>query len=177
MKFMLGVNYWGREWGTEMWRHYDGGSIREELKTLADYGVRCMRVFPNWRDFQPIDINYSYHGKHEEYVNVNTGECVYDDGVDMDRIEEFRDFCRAAEEHGMTLVVSIVTGWMSGRLFIPPAICGQNPITSPEARMLMRRFIHRFVRELKNEKSIVMWDLGNECNCIGDVDNEYESYE
>ena len=177
MKFMLGVNYWGREWGTEMWRHYDGGSIREELKTLADYGVRCMRVFPNWRDFQPIDINYSYQGKHEEYINVNTGECVYDDGVDMDRIEEFRDFCRAAEEHGMTLVVSIVTGWMSGRLFIPPAISGQNPITSPEARMLMRRFIHRFVRELKNEKSIVMWDLGNECNCIGDVDNEYESYE
>ena len=177
MKFMLGVNYWGRDWGTEMWRHYDGEAIRKELKTLADYGVRCMRVFPNWRDFQPIDMNYGYQGVRGEYVNANTGAPVYDDGVDMDRIEDFRDFCHAAEECGMTLVVSIVTGWMSGRLFVPPAISGQNAITSPEARMLMRRFIHRFVKELKNEKSIVMWDLGNECNCMATVENEFEAYE
>ena len=176
MKFMLGVNYWGRDWGTEMWRHYDGEAIRRELRTLADHGVRCLRVFPNWRDFQPIDRNYGFQGAHGEYVNANTGAPVYDDGVDMDRIADFRDFCHAAEACGLTLVVSIVTGWMSGRLFCPPALNGQNLITSPEARMLMRRFIHRFVGELKNEKSIVMWDLGNECNCMAPVENEFEAY-
>ena len=29
---------------------------------------------------------------------------------------------------------------------------------------------------MKNEKSIVMWDLGNECNCMAPVDNEFEAY-
>lgn len=174
---MLGVNYWGRDYGTEMWRHYDGKAIREELKKLAEYGVRCMRVFPNWRDFQPIDANYCYQGDRGEYVNANTGKPVYDDGVDMDRIADFRDFCHAAEQNGMTLVVSVVTGWMSGRLFVPPVLKGKNLITDPEARMLMRRFIHRFVKELKNEKCIVMWDLGNECNCMGVAETEFEAYE
>ena len=28
MKYILGANYWGRKWGTEMWRHYDGTEIR-----------------------------------------------------------------------------------------------------------------------------------------------------
>ena len=177
MKFMLGVNYWGRDYGTEMWRHYDGKAIRKELKQLSEYGVRCMRVFPNWRDFQPVDLTYQYQGVRCEYVNANTGKPVYDDGVDMDRIADFRDFCHAAEENGMTLVVSIVTGWMSGRLFFPPALNGKNLITDPEARMFMRRFIHRFVSELKNEQCIVMWDLGNECNCMGAPENEFEAYE
>ena len=177
MEFMLGVNYWGRDYGTEMWRHYDGKAIRKELKQLSEYGVRCMRVFPNWRDFQPVDMTYSYQGECAEYVNVNTGEPVYDDGIDQNRIEDFRDFCHAAEENGMTLVVSVVTGWMSGRLFVPPVLNGKNLTNDPEVRMLMRRFIHRFVKELKNEKSIVMWDLGNECNCMGVAANEYEAYE
>ena len=176
MEFMLGVNYWGRDYGTEMWLHYDKDAIRRELKQLSEYGVRCMRVFPNWRDFQPIDKSYGHLGKFGEYTNSHDGSVVFGDGVDMDRIEDFRDFCRAAEENQMTLVVSIVTGWMSGRLFVPPAINGKNPITDPEALMLMRRFIHRFVRELKDEKSIIMWDLGNECNCMGPVWSAFDSY-
>ena len=176
MKFMLGVNYWGRAHGTEMWLHYDGSQIREELKQLARYGVRCMRVFPNWRDFQPVDRAYGWRGMHGEYVHSRTGMPVYDDGVDRDRIEEFRDFCHAAAENGIELVVAIVTGWMSGRLFNPPALNGKNLITDPEALMWMRRYVRRFVRELKSEKAITVWDLGNECNCLGEAATSYEAY-
>jgi hypothetical protein len=176
MKFMLGVNYWGRDYATEMWQHYDGARIRDELTVLSGYGVRCMRVFPNWRDFQPVESAYRWRGAHGEYLNSNTGAQVYDDGVDPEQIECFRDFCHAAEENGITLVVSVVTGWMSGRLYTPPALSGKNLINDPEALMWMRRFIHRFVRELKNEKAIVMWDLGNECNCLGMANSRYEAY-
>ncbi|MBQ8743242.1 MAG: hypothetical protein IJZ03_09335 [Clostridia bacterium] len=176
MEFMLGVNYWGRDYGTEMWLHYDPQAIRNEMKQLYDCGVRCMRVFPNWRDFQPIEKAYGHLGRFVEYVNSHDGRPVYGDGVDMDRIEEFHDFCQAAQEVGMTLVVSIVTGWMSGRLFVPPAISGKNPILDPEALVLTRRYVHRFVKELKNEKSIIMWDLGNESNCMGPVGNPFDAY-
>ena len=175
-KFMLGCNYWGRDWGTEMWLHYDGAKIREEMKTLHEYGVRCMRVFPNWRDFQPVERAYKFRGGHGEYVNAYTGETVHDDGVDPAQIENFKDFCDAAEENGIELVVSIVTGWMSGKLYCPPVLNGKNLIADPEALMWMRRFIHRFVRELKDKKAIIMWDLGNESNCMGEAKTPYEAY-
>lgn len=176
MKFLLGVNYWGKDYGTEMWRYYDGTRIREELKTLSKYGVRVLRVFPNWRDFQPVERAYAWQATHGEYVNANTDVPVYDDGVDPEMIEKFRDFCRAAEECGLELVVSIVTGWMSGRLFSPPVLRGKNLITDAEALMWMRRFICRFVREFKDERCIVSWDLGNECNCLGEASNPAEAY-
>ena len=174
--FYLGCNYWARDWGTEMWLHYDGKKIREELKLLSEYGVRCMRVFPNWRDFQPVERAYKYQGGHGEYVNAYTGETVHDDGVDPAQIENFKDFCDAAEEYGIDLVVSIVTGWMSGKLYCPPVLNGKNLISDHEALMWMRRFVHHFVRELKDKKAIVMWDLGNECNCMGLAKNAYEAY-
>ena len=176
MKYMLGANYWGRRWGTEMWLHYDKKEVREELKQLSEWGVRCLRVFPNWRDFQPVEKAYAWQGTFGEYVNSNSGVPVYDDGVDEGQIENFRDFCRAAGEFGIELVVSIVTGWMSGKLFTPPVLNGKNLITDPEALMWMRRFIHRFVSEFKNERCIISWDLGNECNCLGRAETEYEAY-
>jgi len=176
MKFMLGVNYWGRDYATEMWKHYDGKRIREEFAQLYEYGVRYLRVFPNWRDFQPVDRQYRWGGNHGEFINVNTGEPVWDDGVDMQQIENFRDLCHAAEENGLKLVVSIVTGWMSGKLYIPPVLNGKNLVCDSEALMWMRRFIHRFVKELKNEKTIVVWDLGNECNCLGEAKDAFEAY-
>lgn len=176
MRFILGVNYWGADYGTEMWRHYDGKRIREEMKQLSEYGVQSLRVFPNWRDFQPVDTQPGYRGIVQQYININTGEVVTDEGVDMGRIEEFRDFCHAAEEYAITLVVGVVTGWMSGKLYYPPCLANKNIITDPEAQTWMRRYIHRFVRELKNEKAIIMWDLGNECNCLGPVSSPYEAY-
>ena len=176
MKYMLGANYWARRWGTEMWLHYDEKEIREEMKQLSEWGVRCLRVFPNWRDFQPVDRAYAWQGLHGEYISSRTGEPVYGDGVDSEQIENFRDFCHAAEENGIELVVSIVTGWMSGKLFAPPVLNGKNLISDAEALMWMRRFIHRFVRELKDERSIVLWDLGNECNCLGTAKDQYEAY-
>jgi len=174
---MLGANYWSSEWGTEMWLHYDGKMIREDLKKLSQYGVENLRIFPNWRDFQPVDRAYAWRGKHGEYINTKTGEPVYDDGVDMQMIEHMRDFCKAAEEYNIELVVSIVTGWMSGRLFVPPVLQGKNLISDPEALMWMRRFIKRLVHELKDEKSIVMWGLGNECNCLGHAKTSFEAYQ
>ena len=176
MKYMLGANYWGLDHGTEMWLHYDGKKIREEFKTLSEYGIKILRVFPNWRDFQPVDKSYSWAGFGGEYVHSRTREPVTGDGVDMDRIAEFHDLCKAAEEYDIKLIVSIVTGWMSGMLYVPPVINGKNLISDHECLMWMRKYIHKFVKEMKNEKCIIMWDLGNESNCMGVAKNRAEAY-
>lgn len=178
MKFMLGANYWGADYGTEMWLHYDGARIRTEMKQLYEYGIRYLRVFPNWRDFQPLEKAIGHEAKSMQYIHSVTKKpfSPTSDGVDMDRIADFRDFCHAADENGIKLVVSIVTGWMSGRLFIPPALVNKNVITDYEALSLTKRFVHRFVRELKNEPAIVMWDLGNESNDMCPADNIFEAY-
>ena len=40
----------------------------------------------------------------------------------------------------------------------------------------MKRFIKCFVNGVKECKNIVMWDIGNECNCLGTAENRYEAY-
>ena len=97
-EYLLGCNYWGADYGTDMWRHYDPVRIRQEMKQLSEYGVRCMRVFPNWRDFQPVEIQYAWRGYFGEYANALTEEPILDDGVSQEQLDNFRDFANAAKE-------------------------------------------------------------------------------
>jgi hypothetical protein len=45
----------------------------------------------------------------------------------------FAAFADMAEKRGLQLLVGLVTGWMSGRLFVPPAFAGCNVLTDPLA--------------------------------------------
>ena len=128
MDFILGCNYWASNAGTEMWNQWSEEAVREDFEILSSHGVEYLRVFPNWRDFQPVDEGFAWRGRHGEYVNANTGEPVTGDGVDMDMIANFRNFCSIAAEYGIELVVSIVTGWMSGKLFVPPVLKGKHRV-------------------------------------------------
>ena len=53
-RMTLGVNYWASHAATEMWRKWDAKAVEEDLRVLAENGMRLLRVFPNWSDFQPI---------------------------------------------------------------------------------------------------------------------------
>ena len=176
MDYKIGVNYWGSKHGINMWKYWDEESIGEDLKQLSKYGVRCLRVFPNWRDFQPIHRLYGYNGMKREYRFAD--DVIPDNPyyIDMKLIEYFECFCDIAKKNKIELVVSLVTGWMSGRLFVPPAIEGQNHITSPESLSLQSKFVRGFVRMLKDRPEIIMWDLGNECNCMSPADNREQTY-
>ena len=66
---MLGCNYWDSEHGTDMWRYFDADVIEKDVKALSENGVKYMRVFPNWRDFQPIQKLYGYRGSSRGYCN------------------------------------------------------------------------------------------------------------
>jgi hypothetical protein len=49
----LGVNFWSRTGGPLMWRSYDPGIVREELRLLRAHGLTMTRSFFFWPDFMP----------------------------------------------------------------------------------------------------------------------------
>lgn len=175
MEHMLGCNYWDSKSGTDMWKNWDYDSVDDDLAKLSEYGVQYLRVFPNWRDFQPIQSLKWWQGKVREY---RVGEKALENefGIDTIMLKRFDAFCDLAKKHNMKLIVSIITGWMSGRLFVPPALEGKNIINDPEALMWETKFVRGFVKYFKDRPEIVYWDLGNECNNISECNNRYEAW-
>ncbi len=174
MDFMLGCNYWASNAGTEMWIKWDEAAVREDFDILSSNGVEYLRVFPNWRDFQPVSPLFSANGRLKEYrVNEDklpTNKYYLDDVM----MERFGRFCEIAEEYGFKLIVGLITGWMSGRLFLPPALYEKNIYTDTTALMFELKFIEGFIQGMKKYPAIYAWDLGNECNCMSEA-NDYQT--
>ena len=166
MDFIIGCNYWASNAGTEMWRNWDEAAVREDLRVLSENGVEYMRVFPNWRDFQPVIPIYAYRAELVKYCLEGDREPENPDYLDETMVLRFRKFCDICEEFGVKLIVGILTGWMSGRAFLPPALYDKNLYTDSTALLFEQRFIRGMVTRFRDHKAIYAWDLGNECNCL-----------
>ncbi len=172
-EFLVGCNYWASHAGPRMWCEWNPEIVEEDLRRLAARDIRLLRVFPNWRDFQPLEAM-------AECCNRPAGMRMAQDrvlpdsgpgsaGVDPVMLERFRVFARLAEKHGIRLIVSLLAGWMSGRMFLPPAFERRNLLTDPEVIHWEVRFVRTLVRELRNEVAVVAWEPGNECDCMQQV--------
>ena len=173
---MIGCNFWDSKSGTDMWINFDEESLAADLDALAASGVRYMRCFPNWRDFQPVIALRGYRGGFSEYRLTGDRFPENEYYIDPIMIERFRKFALMADERNMKLIVSVLTGWMSGRMFCPPVLDSKNLINDPEALMFEEKFVRGFVSYTKDLPNIEMWDLGNECNCLGKANTPAESY-
>lgn len=174
--FMIGCNFWDSKSGTDMWLNFDEESLAKDLDALAATGIKYMRCFPNWRDFQPVIALKSWGGFLNEYRLTGDRFPENEYYIDPVMIERFRKFAMMAHKRNIKLVVSVLTGWMSGRLFYPQILESRNLITDPLALMFEEKFVRGFVTYTKDLPNIVMWDLGNECNCMGQVTKPEESY-
>lgn len=167
-KFRVGCNYWASHAGMTMWRNWDAAQVGKDLAALRENGVRALRVFPLWPDFQPLTRQYG-GGNAPKAVAFRDGPLPNPAGVDEEMMRRFRVLCDVAETNGMKLVVGLVTGWMSGRSFVPDALQGQR-LCDGEALVWQVRFVRHFVCEMKSHAAIAAWDLGNECNCLVGAD-------
>lgn len=169
MDFILGCNYWASHAGTEMWKNWDAATVKKDLEALSGYGMKYLRVFPNWRDFQPVIPLFGAEGRHSEYRLE--GEKFPDNPYYLDEtmLGHFQEFCDLCNQYGFRLIVGLLTGWMSGRLFIPPALYEKNIFSDPTALLFQQYFIKGFVSRFKNHPAIWAWDLGNECNCMSEA--------
>ena len=178
--FFTGVNYWASHAGTRMWSDWRPDIIEEDFKQLASANISVLRVFPLWPEFQPLRQLTQYQSKlkelalREEFLDLTTEEGRA--GVDPEAIEKFAEFCRLATKYGLKLLVPLITGYMSGRSFVPEAFVGKNVLTDPMCIKWEKRFIQYFVKRFKNEECIIAWELGNECNCLNEIDSEEQAW-
>ena len=173
-KLELGANYWSSYNATKMWREWHPEEIEKDFVTLKEYGMTTLRVFPTWSDFQPIvevHANCSLWDKSKD-TRMTLDEKPRPDtetgyaGVDVTMLGRFETFCDLAEKHGIKLVVAIMTGQMTFRNFIPPALENRNPYSDPYALAWEGRFIECFVNRMKGKKAIVAWESGNESRAL-----------
>ncbi len=175
-RFYTGCNYWASNAGMYMWRRWNPKAVEKDIAELSKNGVNIMRVFPLWPDFQPL-TRLLGGGGEDRGVYQNDKPLQNAAGVDEEMMRRFRFMCDVAEKHDVKLVVGLITGWMSGRLFVPPAFEAKNVLTDAEVLTWQTRFVRHFVREMKDHAAIVGWDLGNECNCMAWKDMDaYDSW-
>ena len=178
--FVIGCNYWASHAGTRMWADWRPEVVALDLQRLASHGIQVMRVFPLWPDFQPIIQLRGGEGRPYEIRMAGeqplpptpAGRAGVSEGM-LARFGSFADLC---EQHGIQLIVGLLTGWMSGRLFVPPALEHRNVLTDPVCLMWEMRFVDVFVRRFKGHSAIYAWDLGNECNVMAAVESHEAAY-
>ena len=170
--FTVGANYWASHAGTNMWADWRPEVVDKDFKTLASAGVQVLRVFPLWPDFQPLTMQRGGRGVlaglffgEKPLPETEAGQA----GVDEIMIQRFEEFAKLAEKHKISLIIGLVTGWMSGRLFVPPAFESLNVITDQLAIKWQVKFVKYFIKKLKKHPAIIAWDLGNECNCMANA--------
>ena len=177
--FVFGANYWASHAGTRMWSDWDESVVEEDFRRFRDDGLRLLRIFPLWSDFQPLKALFGGSNREREvrYENEevlpNTPEGKA--GLDPLMIERFGTVCKLAEKYGISLIIGLITGWMSGRMHAPRLLERSNVLKDAVAIKWEVRFIQYLVRRFKDEPSIIAWELGNECNCMNPVTRD-EAY-
>jgi len=178
--FAVGVNYWSSHAGTHMWRNWKPEIIEQDFKQLSENGIKVLRVFPLWPDFQPIYQVYSGEGAKKYIAFKNEMPIPLSgagsDGMSEEQMLHFEVMANLAEKYHLKLVVGLITGWMSGQLYVPPALEGKDVMTDPESLMWQQKFVTSFVKRFKNKPSILAWDFGNECNVMQKLANHYQAF-
>lgn len=156
--------------------YWDEHAVEEDLRTLKENEIEILRVFPNWRDFQPVEQLYGSSGQPRQLCLSGDSRPANPYYLDERMLSRFQDFCALAQKYGFRLIVGLVTGWMSGRLYVPPALHGKNVFLDPLALKLQQMLIKGVVSRFRDQDCIYAWDLGNECNCMGADLSEEEAY-
>lgn len=174
-KYYIGCNYWASHAGIKMWQNWDADSVVKDLDLLAEYGMNLLRIFPLWSDFQPLGRVYGWSGTQRDFMQ-NNQPLQNQAALDETMMQRFSFLCQEADKRGIKILVSLITGWMSGRLFVPPALEGKSLLTDAESLRWQVRYVRAFVGKMRTENAIIGWDLGNECNCLGFVKNNAEAW-
>ncbi len=162
-----------------MWEEFSEETIKKDLKILSENGIKLLRVFPTWSYFQPIEEMLGYKMGFLGFSSDSGDTILLDNdesaGINELAMSHFELFLSIAEQYDIKIIPALITGWMSGAIFAPKALISRNLLTDPLALKWEIRFCKYFVNYFKDNKTIVAWDLGNECNCLAKVSSSAEA--
>jgi len=165
-RFRLGVNYWPSASAMAWLDRYDGVAVRRDFLRIARQGLDTVRIFLRWEDLQPAPAT-----------------------IDSAALAEVIDAADAAAEAGVELIVTLLTGHMSGVNWIPAWATGgadgdrrfrvvsggtvqprrlilRNWYSDPEIVRAQVRLAAAVSGVLAGHPALWAWDLGNEnSNC------------
>jgi hypothetical protein len=155
-----------------MWKKWSLEIIDRDFELLAAHGLKLVRCFPMWEDFQPIKFMKSNLGPTVE-TRFADGTALPDTpagraGIDETMMQRFEEFCNIAQKHKIELIVCIMTSQMTFGLFVPPALLEKDLYRDPRALAWEAKYLRYFVNRMKHHKAIRAWESGNECNLLGD---------
>jgi endo-1,4-beta-mannosidase len=163
--FVLGVNYWPRRKAMYWWNNFDAGEVREEFSVIRELGLKVVRIFLLWDDFQPEP-----------------------DSVSKEALDNLATVADVAAENNLGLDVTFFTGHMSGPNWSPRWLLGgdlpgkdnfgwiRDLVSSgkPTEQGYYNMFHHEVAIEaerlllktvvemLKDHQAIWLWNLANE---------------
>ena len=171
--FLLGCNYWASNGGMRMWEKFSAEVVEKDFQVLSACGVDTIRVFPTWDAFQPIEDTKIKWSKFR--YRINDQPLQTQGGLDAKQMQNFSVMLTLAEKYHLKVIVALITGWMSGGMFVPPFLQGKDLIASPKAIVWECRFIREFIQAFKDNKAIIAWEPGNECNAMSFETNEEQN--
>ena len=166
--YLLGFNYWASHAGIRMWSEWDEKIVEKDLVCLKNAGADTLRVFPLWSDFQPLTGSTnmgSFDGLFYRGEPIGSRE-PESSGVDPVMLDRFEVLANLAQKYGLKLIVALVTGWMSGKMFRPEAFANLNLITNDTVVKWQIKFVRCFVRRFRSHPAIFAWSPGNETNVM-----------
>jgi endo-1,4-beta-mannosidase len=159
--FPVGVNYWPRRKAMYWWQDFERDEVAEEFDVIAGLGLRLVRLFLLWEDFQPRP-----------------------EVVSSEALGHLETVCDLAFERGLGLDVTFFTGHMSGPNWAPSWLLGgdepvsggrqvvsgsdldagpyRNPYVDPVALDAAELQVREVVGRLAGHAGVWCWNLGNE---------------
>lgn len=139
----IGLNYTpGVRW-YYFWNDFRPAEVAADFQAMAALGIDHVRIQLIWPWFMP---NPGW---------VSPGH--------LDRLDQLLGI---AEDVGVDVLVSVLTGFLSGYVFLPWGMTGRDVFTQPKAieqeKILLRAVLDRACRH----RNFMGIDLGNEINCL-----------
>ncbi len=159
--FITGVNYWPRRKAMYWWSDFDSREVQEEFAIIAALGMKIVRIFLLWDDWQPTP-----------------------DSVSPECLKNLATVCDIAAGLGLVLNITFFTGHMSGPNWSPKWLLDANTLnttgrdfvsggvkvsqgyrnyfsdsTAWQAQLLQVKTV---VKALHQHPAVWMWNLGNE---------------
>jgi endo-1,4-beta-mannosidase len=139
----FGLNYVPSKRWYYCWNDWRAGEIEQDLDAMAALGIDHLRIQLVWPWFQP-----------------NPGL------ISPVHLERLRELCLAAQDRGLDVQLTLVTGWLSGYRFLPPNVSGDDVFLSHEIRQQLRTYVRAVASAVSDLPNLLGFDLGNEINVL-----------